>query len=150
MRSFIAEGRVAAATMVREGNSGPFGTAASFPMLTEPFPDAAHAPSPPGPVDTEERSLANFVVVADLRSANSVAFEAALNRIGLNYRVNPNVWLLQSKLTPGSIRNDVAPLLGASDHILVIDTAHSKIAWANFGPQADAQLRAIWIKAATK
>lgn len=119
--------------------------AASHPALAQDFGLQPSAPRS-APSERADNKPVNFVVVADLRSRGSLPFEAALNKIGPNYRLNPLVWLLQSSLTAGAIRNEVTPHVGANDHLFIVDTLRSKIAWYNFGPQADAHIRSIWLR----
>lgn len=140
--TFAREGRVTAQTMVRAGRSGAFDEAGKFAALSSAFaasPSSSKAPA-------EDAKPGNFVIIADLRQRGAVPFEAALNRIGPNYRLSPNVWMLQSPLTAGAIRNELTPHVQGHDNCVVIDASRNKIAWFNLGPQADSSLRAIWLK----
>lgn len=96
---------------------------------------------------TENRSFParNYLVIVDFRAARPTApFETAIKEIGRSYRLNPTTWLLQAETTIGSIRNTVAPHLGATDTLLIVDVGEGrKLIW-QFGPEADAHLRASW------
>jgi hypothetical protein len=141
--AFAKEGRVTAGTMVRNGRSGPFDEASKVPVLAAIFGATV---SPPKATAADEARPVNFVIIADLRQRGAVPFEAAINKLGPNYRLSPNVWMLQSALTAGAIRNELTPTVGGHDNCVVVDATRNKIAWFNLGPQADASLRAIWLK----
>lgn len=148
--AFAGEGRVTAGTMIRNGTSGPFEEAAKVPILAAIF-GASAAPThtnatPTKAAQGEEAKPGNFVIIADLRQRGGVAFEAALYNLGPTYRLSPNVWMLQSPLTAGAIRNELTPKVAGHDNFVVVDATRNKIAWFGLGPQADSSLRAIWLK----
>lgn len=142
--AFAREGRITAATMVRSGRSGPFEEAGKVPALAAAFGPATT--TPPKVTAAEEAKPGNFVIIADLRQRGGTAFEGALAKLGPNYRLSPNVWVLQSALTAGAVRNELTPTIGGHDNCVVVDVSRNKIAWFNLGPQADSSLRAIWLK----
>lgn len=146
--AFAREGRISAGTMVRNGRSGPFDEAAKVTILAPIF--GASAAPPKATAAGEEAKPGNFVLIADLRQRGSVAFEAAVAKLGPSYRLSPNVWMVQSALTAGAIRNELTPTIAGHDNVVVIDASRNKIAWFGLGPQADSSLRAIWLKGETK
>jgi hypothetical protein len=93
---------------------------------------------------------ANFVIVTDLKGTGSGHLQAAINKLGDNYRVTPSVWVLRSELPAGSIRNELTPALGRYDSLFVVDTTQNRTAWFNLGPDADAHIRKIWVRDADK
>jgi hypothetical protein len=141
MRGYVAEGRVGANALVRAGTSGAFVEAAKHAALERLFAVGAKAPAP------AETRRASFVIIAELRAASCDKFEDALHKLGPSYRLNQFVWLQQSDLTVGAIRNTLMPLLGKADTLLVIEGAKGKTSSYNFGPQAEAQIKSVWHKA---
>ena len=87
----------------------------------------------------------NFILIADIRSRAAAApFEAALNRIGANYRLNSLVWLLRSEHAAGAIRNELVQHVGTTDSLFVADAGGGKMAWFNLAPEVDARIRKVW------
>jgi hypothetical protein len=84
-----------------------------------------------------------FIVVAELRSAPSAPFEAAIGAMGSAYRLSSNVWLLRAATTAGAVRNNLTPYLGPRDSVFTADLGTGRTAWLNLGPEADARIRAI-------
>jgi hypothetical protein len=166
IKAFAAEGRVAAHSIVQTGESGPWITAIDDPVLAqlfvvatppgatpmaEPLQHKTHAASGEAPsAATPEGAGANFIVIADIRARSAVPFEAALNRLGNNHRLNPLVWLLHSEYSAGAIRNELVQHLGNTDSVFIADATRGKMAWFNLGPEADSRIRKVWAKAGDK
>ena len=170
IKAFAAEGRVAAHSIVQTGEHGPWITAIDDPILAQFFvvsqPPAATpmaqplqhkthaAPAPAGesatPAAHADAVSANFVIIADIRARASTPFEAALNRLGPNYRLNQLVWLLHTDKSAGAIRNELVQHLGTTDSVFIADANRGKMAWFNLGPEADARIRKIWQKPGEK
>src|SRR5260221_9274234 len=128
IKAFAAEGRVAAHSIVQTGESGPWITAIDDPVLaqlfvvsqppaatpmaqpikhrTHPAPSSAQA-AEAAPAPSADLPSANFLIVADIRARSSTPFEATLNRLGANYRLNQLVWLLHTDKSAGAIRNEL-------------------------------------------
>ncbi len=176
IKAFAAEGRVAAHSIVQTGEAGPWITAIDDPILGQLFvvsqPPAAtpmaqpiqhkthaavgaterHAKSAeaPAPAAAADLPSANFIIVADIRARSSTPFEAALNRLGSNFRLNQLVWLLHSDKSAGAIRNELVQHLGTTDSVFIADASRGKMAWFNLGPEADARIRKVWQKPGEK
>ena len=165
IKAFAAEGRVAAHSIVQTGEAGPWITAIDDPVLAQLFvvshPPAATPMAQPiqhkthaAPTPTQQQAeaaaaaaelpSANFIVIADIRARSSTPFEAALNRLGTNYRLNQLVWLLHTDKTAGAIRNELVQHLGNTDSVFIADANRGKMAWFNLGPEADARIRKVW------
>jgi hypothetical protein len=175
IKAFAAEGRVAAHSIVQTGESGPWITAIDDPVLAQLFvvshPPAATPMAEPIQHKTHAAPAAaaaqpasangahapaaeivdaNFIIIADIRARSSAPFEATLNRIGANYRLNPLVWLLHTDKSAGAIRNELVQHLGTTDSVFIADANRGKMAWFNLGPEADARIRKVWAKAGDK
>jgi hypothetical protein len=179
IKAFAAEGRIAAHSIVQTGEAGPWITAIDDPVLAQLFvvsqPPAAkpmaepiqhrthaapapqpartaeHAPQPAAaPAATADLASSNFIIIADIRGRASVPFEAALNRLGINFRLNPLTWLLHSEYSAGAIRNELVQHLGNTDSVFIADAGRGKMAWFNLGPEADSRIRKVWQKPGDK
>ena len=179
IKAFAAEGRIAAHSIVQTGEAGPWITAIDDPVLAQLFvvsqPPAAKPMAEPiqhrmhaapaaqparqaepsaqptaAPTATPDLASSNFIIIADIRGRASVPYEAALNRLGINFRLNPLVWLLHSEYSAGAIRNELVQHLGGTDSIFIADAGRGKMAWFNLGPEADARIRKVWQKVGDK
>jgi len=164
IKAFAAEGRLAAHSIVQTGEAGPWITAIDDPVLAQLFvvanPPAARPISEPkaqagraaqpAAATTPELATSNFIIIADIRGRASAPFEAALNRLGINFRLNPLVWLLHSEYTAGAIRNELVTHLGNTDSVFIADAGRGKMAWFNLGPEADSRIRKVWQKPGDK
>jgi hypothetical protein len=163
IKAFAAEGRIAAHSIVQTGEAGPWITAIDDPILAQlfvvatppaakPIADYKPAAAPPSAAQPAAADLAtsNFIIIADIRARTSTPFEAALNRLGTNFRLNPLVWLLHSEHTAGAIRNELVTHLGNTDSVFIADAGRGKMAWFNLGPEADARIRKVWQKPSDK
>ena len=171
IKAFAAEGRVAAHSIVQTGQAGPWITAIDDPILaqlfvvsqppaatpmSEPLLHRAHA-APQSPAEAPsaaavvaDNACANFIIIADIRARSGAPFEAALNRLGANHRLNQLVWLLHSDKSAGAIRNELVQHIGSTDSVFIADASRGKMAWFNLGPEADARIRRVWAKAGDK
>src|SRR5258706_5718074 len=172
IKAFAAEGRIAAHSIVQTGEAGPWITAIDDPVLAqlfvvsqppaakpmaEPIQHRTHAAQPARPAEhsaqpaaTPDLTTSNFIIIADIRGRASAPFEATLNRLGANFRLNPLVWLLHSEYSAGAIRNELVQNLGTTDSVFIADAGRGKMAWFNLGPEADARIRKVWQKGGDK
>jgi len=179
IKAFAAEGRIAAHSIVQTGEAGPWITAIDDPVLAQLFvvsqppvakpiveqPKVQIAPAPAvqpirpaapaaqpaaAAATTPELTSSNFIIIGDIRGRASTPFEAALNRLGANFRLNPLTWLLHSENSAGAIRNELIQHLGNTDSVFIVDAGRGKMAWFNLGPEADARIRKVWSKAGDK
>ena len=167
IKTFASEGRIAAHSIVQSGEAGPWITAIDDPILSQLFivPPAAKTIAEPRPApavqparqapaqsanNAAELTSSNFIIIADIRARTSTPFEAALNRLGTNFRLNPLTWLLHSEYSAGAIRNELVTHLGNTDSVFIADAGRGKMAWFNLGPEADARIRKVWQKGGDK
>jgi GYF domain 2 len=164
LKAFVGEGRVTAATPVMRGGerwslasehaslawifsprptvAPPMPAAAAAPAQTLPHP--AHAePVAAGPVEASA-TLAKVMLIAELRTGSTIAFENAISKLGQSYRMNQLVWLVHTGLSIAQIRKELVPFAGRNDPIFIADTTNGRAAWINFGPGAEATIKALW------
>ena len=91
-----------------------------------------------------ERS--RFIVIADMKSSSLSGLEEELFNLGPAYAIQPQAWILASELSISDIRARLMRKLGKLDNLFLVDAAHDKAAWFNFGPEAEARIRRIWQK----
>lgn len=177
LKAFAAEGRIAPHSIVQVGEHGHWITAIDDPVLSQlfiqhqpqvkPAPQVVqtqlhthtHTPAQPQAAvqpahgahqqpAVAEAASANFIVIADIRARSSTPFEAAMNKLGQNYRLNQLTWVLHTDKTAGQLRNELVQHIGQSDNIFIVDATRGKMAWFNLGPEADARIRKVWQKSA--
>jgi len=141
----------------RSGPSAPAPVgAAPQPPIAEALPGSGPAPATPSapvpmlngaaaPADTEAAAaIAKVVIIAELRTGSTIAFENAVSKLGPSYRMNQFVWFVQTQLPIAQIRKELVPFAGRNDPIVIADTSHGRAAWINFGPGAEATIKALW------
>jgi hypothetical protein len=156
MKAFAAEGRLAPQSLVCPAGDTALRPASEFHELSglfRPAERSATSRQQPQPVSTFGRSSrdstgerSQFVIMADMKSGSVAALEAEVFNLGPAYPVLPHVWIVSSESSVNAIRNLLVQKLGKRDAILVVDTAHNKAAWFNFGPETEARIRSIWSK----
>ncbi len=162
MEAFAAEGRLAPSSLVARAGETEFRAAGEDPAFSALFqpskmvPQArAEAMQPAEPVAVQkfgrgdadgrgERS--RFVIIVDMKSRSIQGVEEEIFKMGPAYAVLPQVWLLVADMSVTTIRNLLIQKLGKMDVLFVVDATHDKGAWFNFGPEADARMRKLWIK----
>ena len=82
-----------------------------------------------------------------MKSGSISALEEEIFNLGPAYRFMPQAWILTSDISLSSIRGGLIQKLGKLDTLFVVDTAHDKAAWFNFGPEADTKVRRLWTRA---
>lgn len=171
--SFIRQGRIGAQSPVmREGEA--WANAEAYVQFAHLFtaaqgtPEAPQPTQPTAPVAQEspaavsapaqavgaavvasgehaqEDELAKIIIIAELRTGSSVAFEAAVSRLGRTYRLNHYVWLVHTAWSLAQVRKEIAAHVGRNDPLFIADTTHGRAAWINFGPGAEATIKALW------
>lgn len=163
MRSFVNEGRLAPHSLVAREGSDDWHEAHEEPEFSDLF--AGHAKQNPAwsfaarlPTQAvvsnagnnerpEAGGLAHFVVIIDLKSRPQGNLEEAVNSLGFNHQVLPNIWIISTDQSVNGVRNRLVQELGKADSLFVIDASRGKAAWFNFGPEADVRIRRVWQKA---
>lgn len=153
MQGFHAENRLADHSLVAREGQEDFHPAIDDPDLAQFFrtePAAAPA-SQPVPHRFGARNEAenesgpsHFVIVADLKSSSTTALEEEIFSLGTAHRFMPQAWVLASESSINVVRTALVRKLGKLDALFIVDAAHDKAAWFNFGPETDARIRRMW------
>ncbi len=143
MRAFIAEGRVAAHSIVSDEREGEFAAASQTPQLKAWLDEARRAPSEKRPLPADAKT-ANFIVAAELADDSETAFVAALSEFGDVQPISAGVWILRGAASAAHLRNEMSHLLGKDEKLLVVDASRDRSAWFNLGRDADQRIRDLW------
>ena len=161
MQSFHAEKRLASHSMIAREGQEQFYPAGEDPELSRLF-QAVEAPAASEPArsdyatksdqpksfgmrfDPDTGSPGHFVIVADMKSRSIIALEEEIFALGVTQRFGQQAWVLSSEASINTIRTALVQKLGKTDTLFIVDAAHDKAAWFNFGPEADTRIRMIW------
>ncbi len=156
MQGFHAENRLADHSLVARAGEEQFHPAAEDPELALLFQHEERAASEPAPhrfgglVEPELSTgwPSHFVVIADMKSSSSSALEEEIFSLGNAHRFMSQAWVLSSEASINTIRNALVQKLGKLDTLFIVDAAHDKAAWFNFGPESDTRIRKMWTRPA--
>jgi hypothetical protein len=148
IEAFVAEGRVAAETLLASAAEGPFHPAARQARLHRLFGDVepamdgtgfgAAAPAyAPGPA----RAL---MVWVGLKSQRAERFEQLIAAHGPFVRIGADLWLVRTRMAPPALRNALSRRLEATDTLMVMEAPLDQVAWFNLDGDTDRTLRQIW------
>jgi hypothetical protein len=156
MRGFHAEGRLADHSLVARAGEDQFHAANEDPALALLFLPQAAAPAvlPEAPAvphkfgaeteTTGERT--HYVIIADMKTRSITGLEEEIFNLGPAHRFMPQAWVLSSEVGINTIRHALVQKLGKIDALFIVDAAHDKAAWFNFGPENDARVRRMWTR----
>jgi len=157
MQGFHAEKRLASHSLVARTGEEQFYPAGEDAALAELFQAAAEAqPGAPSEAaqpsrfgirtDTESAGgmPGHFVIVAEMKSSSTASLEQEIFSLGVAHRCGPQAWVLASEASINSVRMALVQKLGKLDTLFIVDAAHDKAAWFNFGPETDSRIRKIW------
>jgi hypothetical protein len=155
MRGFHAESRLADHSLVARAGEEQFHPATEDPELAPlfeaPAPTEALVSEPAQPHRFGARNdadilgaPAHFVIVADMKSRSITGLEEEIFTLGPAHRFGPQAWVLSSEASINTIRNALVQKLGKIDTLFIVDAAHDKAAWFNFGPETDTRIRKMW------
>ena len=153
VEGFIAEGRVAAATLVSARAEGPFAPAGIRADLRRLFLSAVPATERPGPeaeaAEPEPSvyyagAMRPLLVFAALGSLEGAAFEAALAIHGPYERIGGGLWLIRARLGPSALRNALSRRLRGGDTLVVVEATLEQVAWFNLDLAEERKLRTLW------
>ena len=85
-----------------------------------------------------------FVIMAEIRSENGMAFLQALQAQGTAQRIGDSVWLLQSERSVEQLRNTLSQTLTGDDRLFLLDSFANNTAWFNIGTSMDSKIRELW------
>jgi hypothetical protein len=164
MQGFHAENRLADHSMVARAGEEQFHPAiedTALALLFQAVPAAADAePAEPAPAEPAQPHRfgaradaeapagppAHFVIVADMKSRSITGLEEEIFGLGQAHRFGPQAWVLSSEASINTIRNALVQKLGKLDTLFIVDAAHDKAAWFNFGPETDTRIRKMWTR----
>lgn len=150
MQGFHAENRLADHSLVAREGQEQFQPAIEDPDLAQLFrtePVAAQ-PAPHrfgAPKEAEtDAGPSHFVIIADLKSSSTTGLEEEIFKLGTAHRFMPQAWVLSSESSINVVRTALVRKLGKLDALFIVDAAHDKAAWFNFGPETDSRIRRMW------
>lgn len=159
MQGFHAENRLADHSMVARAGEEQFHPASedqALAPLFQPAPADAAISSEPAAAEpaqphrfgmrAEAEGPAHFVIVADMKSRSITGLEEEIFSLGQAHRFGPQSWVLSSEASINTIRNALVQKLGKLDTLFIVDAAHDKAAWFNFGPETDTRIRKLWTR----
>ena len=161
MQAFRAENRLADHSLVARGEDEQFHPAGEDPVLAplfraDPSREAENIPAsePAQPhrfgartePETSSSGPTHFVIVADMKSGSIAGLDDEISKLGQAYRFTSQAWVLTSEAPINIVRNALMQKLGKIDTLFIVDAAHDKAAWFNFGPEADTRIRKMWSK----
>ena len=153
MQGFHAEKRLASHSLIAREGQEQFSPAGEDPDLAVLFQQTAAPPAPASPdhpksfgmrFDSDSGTLGHFVIVADMKARSIIALEEEIFALGVAQRFGQQSWVLSSEASINIIRNALVQKLGKTDTLFIVDAAHDKAAWFNFGPETDTRIRMIW------
>ena len=150
MRGFVAEGRLAANSLVAREGSSEWQEAVTESAFADLFCSphrATDAVEPETTAATGDTQRGHFAVVVDMKSRSAAGLEGAIAAFGPCYQLLPNIWIVSTDQSVTTVRNRLIQELGNADSLFVIDASRGKASWFNFGPEADVRIRNVWQKA---
>ena len=76
-----------------------------------------------------------------MKSSSISGLEEEIFHLGQAHRFMGQAWVLSSEASINTSRNALVQKLGKLDTLFIVDAAHDKAAWFNFGPESDTQIR---------
>jgi hypothetical protein len=156
MQGFHAENRLADHSLVARAGEEQFHPAAEDTDLAPLFQVEETSASEPQPHRFGARAEqelttglpSHFVVIADMKSSSISGLEEEIFNLGTAHRFMSQAWVLSSEASINTIRNALVQKLGKLDTLFIVDAAHDKAAWFNFGPETDTRIRKMWTRPA--
>ncbi|HWA68961.1 MAG TPA: DUF4339 domain-containing protein [Rhizomicrobium sp.] len=154
MQAFHAENRLADHSLVARAGEEQFHAASEDPELAPLFAAAVEETSVPASesaphrfgakAEVESGGPSHFVILADMKTRSITGLEEEIFNLGQAHRFMPQAWVLSSEASINTIRNALVQKLGKIDTLFIVDAAHDKAAWFNFGPESDTRIRKMW------
>ena len=94
--------------------------------------------------ETQPADNTVFVVMAEIRSENGMAFLQSLQSAGTAQRIGDSVWLLRSGTAVERLRNTLSQTLTRDDRLFILDSFKNETAWFNIGSDMDVRIRELW------
>lgn len=90
-------------------------------------------------------SFRKFFVFGQIQSGVNNEFENVMSRLGEWTQIMPNCWALRSPQPLAFIRNQITPILGVNDSILITDSTSGRSISHNLGLEAEVKLKNLWL-----
>jgi hypothetical protein len=160
MQGFHAENRLADHSLVARAGEEQFHPASEdtelAPLFQTPAEEIQAPASEPAPHKFGARAgeehgaglPSHFVIIADMKSRSIAGIEEEIFSLGQAHRFMGQAWVLSSEASINTIRNALVQKLGKLDTLFIVDAAHDKAAWFNFGPESDTRIRKMWSRPA--
>lgn len=177
MESYIAEGRIAARSIIAPEGTLPGSDAwreaaatsefSSFfqgiPVTVTPRSDAQTPSAAKAPASAERRAsygpekgqidrrrqpeTSNFIIVIDVKARYAGPLEQAIMSLGPAYKLAPNVWCVNAEATAPGLLNSLSQHIGKTDSMFIVDATRDRSVWLNIGPESEAKIRRVWRRA---
>jgi len=85
-----------------------------------------------------------FLVMAEIRSGQTMGFLQALQSYGDAQRIGDNLWLVRGATTAQLLRNTLSQTLTREDRLFILDSFANQTAWFNIGAEMDNKIRDLW------
>ena len=153
LESFVAEGRIAAGTLIAPTADGPFHPAARQARLHRLFGDdepeggePAEEPRAQRPVEAAATAgpVRPLLVWAQVQGRRAERFEQRLAIHGPFVRIGEALWLVRAREGAAALRNALTRRLEAVDGLMVVEAPLDRAAWFNLDGETDRTLRQLW------
>jgi len=153
MKAFHAEKRLAGHSLIaREGEEKTY-PASEDPELAplfQPAADTSARQAQPNrfgaraEIDIGDTAPGHFVIIADMKERSITPLEDEIHSFGVAHQVGTQAWALSSQASINVVRTALIQKLGKTDTLFIVDSVNDKVAWFNYGPEADARIRQMW------
>ena len=160
LKEYKNQGRLAPHSIVartgRPAGEEEWVRAADDPVLGSLFEDLDSVPVPTAPAhgggedssdsraNTAPESF-NLVVVTDSGSRRGWgALESAILSLGPTYKLAANIWIVRARVGAAEANARLAPHVGASTRLFVVDATTDRAAWSNMDPKSEDKIARVW------
>lgn len=159
MQAFQVENRLAGHSLIARAGEEQFHPAREDGDLAALFHNAVEQPQQPAAhmpprfgaradQDKNGSQPGHFVIIADMKSRSIAGLEEEIFSLGNAHRFMQQAWVLSCDASINTVRNALVQKLGKLDSLFIVDAAHDKAAWFNFGPETDTRIRKMWSRPA--
>ncbi len=157
MQAFVEEGRVVETSLITHQLDRGFYRASAYPVFktwseanaqSQPVEQASamkvavgqsHKAAP-----LQSRGPAVFLIMAEIRSGQTMRFLQTLQSHGKAQRIGDTVWLLKATSSVDILRRSLSQDLSKQDRLFILDSFKNDKAWFNIGADMDQRIRDLW------
>ncbi len=157
MRAFVEEGRVIETSLITHNLERGFYRASAYPVFNswkaqetiqiaqeakqsvQMAVGQSHQAQP-----LESMGPAVFLIMAEIRSGQSMRFLQKLQSHGQAQRIGDTVWLLQATSSVDILRRSLSQELSKQDRLFILDSFKNETSWFNIGADMDQRIRDLW------